>query len=142
MNEFVFYINQGKITNPIVVKKAFDILEDGAYLCRIHTRKQRSLPQNAYYHSIVVEMVREGLRDAGYDEVKTNEDAHEVLKSLFLKKQIVNHNTGEVLEIPGSTVGLTTVQFSEFIEQVWKWSAEFLGIHIPAPNEQLSIYQS
>jgi hypothetical protein len=31
---------------------------------------------------------------------------------------------------------MTTTQFMEFILEVQKWSAEFLGVDIPNPNEE------
>lgn len=140
MSEFVFYKENGKITNPMVVKKAFDQLADGAYVCRFHTRKQRSLPQDKYYWSICLDMVLEALNDAGYDEVKTKDDAHVVVKSLFLKRNVVNHSTGQVIEIIGSTKDLTTVQFNDFIEKIAKWLAEFFGVTLPLPNQQAKIW--
>lgn len=135
--EFVFYKEQGRITNPIVLEKAFGQLPDGAYICRFHTRRQRSISQNSYYHSVVVDLVREGLQHAGFDEVKTNEDAHEILKEIFLKKQIHSNKNDDTIIIHKSTAELTTVEFNHFIEEVAKWAAEYLSIEIPAPNTQL-----
>lgn len=140
MSDCILYIDNGEITNKKVVAKAFRQLKDGKYLLRIDAFKKRTLPQNAYYHGVVVPMVKEGLQSVGYSEVKTNADAHEILKHLFLKKGIVNHKTEEVITIAGSTADLKTVEFNAFLEDVWQWAAEYLNINIPAPNTQLVMF--
>lgn len=142
MPEFFVHIKNEKISNPQVIRKAFQELQDGRYLVKIDKANKRSLPQNAYYHGVIVPLVKNGLKDIGYNEVRTNEDAHECLKYLFLKKQIPNENTGEVIEILGSTAKLTTTEFNLFIEQVAQWCSEYLGFVLPMPNEQMQISYS
>jgi len=137
MSQAICHIHAGKITNPSTIRKQFDGLKDGTYLVKVAPRKVRSLQQNAYYWEVVCDMVMEGLRDAGYDEVQTPDDAHEVMKAKFLKRYIVNHQTGEMIEKDGSTASLTTIEFSEYIDRVLQWAAEYLGIVIPLPNENL-----
>jgi len=44
-----------------------------------------------------------------------------------------------VLETIGSTTKMNTIEFSSFIEQIQQWSAEYLGVDIPSPNESLEI---
>ena len=135
MSERVVHIANGKIANPAVIRKQFDELRDGIYLVKVSPRKVRSLSQNAYYWAVVCGMVKDGLRDAGYDAVMTDEDAHEVMKHLFLKKEIVNKNTDERIPSVRSTTELTTFEFSEYIEQIISWAAQYLNIVIPYPNE-------
>lgn len=138
MNEITMHIAHGRIENSQPVKQFFSDLPDGSYSVRFTPRKIRSLPQNAYYHAIMVPMVKEGLRGAGYDEVKTNNDAHEVLKVLFLKREIVNKETGQLITtIPGSSADLSTVEFKDYMERIAQWAAEFLGVYIPPPGMQL-----
>lgn len=101
---------------------------------------QRSSNQNRYLHGIVIPLVLEGLRDTGHNEVKDVHDAKKVIKSLFLKRKVVNENTGEVItEIVKDTHDLSTKEMSDFIDQVVQWAAEYLSITIPAPNQQLTI---
>jgi len=140
MIQFFTYKRDGVITNRQVIDKYLTGLPDGNFLVKIEQKKKRSLPQNAFYWGVVCDMVKDGLRDAGYSEVKTIEDAHEILKALFLKRKIVNQQTDEVIEIPGSTAKLTTVQFNEYIEEIQRWASEYLSITIPSPNEQASIF--
>ena len=99
--------------------------------------KKRSINQNAYYFGVVVPLFRSGLLDIGYKV--SLEETHTFLKAKFLVKEIVNENTGEILTSVKSTTELTTVQFMEFIEDIQQFGAEFLGIQIPSPNEQISI---
>jgi RNA-binding protein YhbY len=139
VSEFILHITNGAITNPKVVREKFT-LQDGKYLVSIKSIKKRSLQQNAYYHGVVVPMVKEGLREAGYNEVRTNEDAHEILKHLFLKKKITSEKSGEEITIAGSTAKLKTVEFNQFLEDIWQWAATYLNISIPQPNEQLIIF--
>lgn len=99
-------------------------------------RKQRTLLQNAYYHGVVVAKVHEALRDLGHDV--DEEETHELLKAKFNSMQIVNGD-GVVEEIPRSTKGMDTIDMMVFIEKIQRWAAEYLGITIPNPNEQLKI---
>lgn len=140
MQEFILHINNGAITNKTKTRSVFDSLKDGKYLVKISSIKKRSLLQNAYYHAVVVPMIKEGLREAGYNEVKTNEDAHEVLKHLFLKKQIKSEKSDEEITIAGSTTKLSTADFNKFLEEIWQWASEYLGITIPEPNQQMIMF--
>lgn len=142
MQELIININNRKILNMTELKKAFNQLKDGKHLLTIKDYRKRSLPQNAYYWSVVVPLIRRGLYDAGYDEVRTNDDAHEVIKQVHLKRNIVNKQTGELIEIAGHTSKLTIPEFNEFIEAVCKWSAEWLNVYIPSPNEQLAEFEN
>lgn len=139
MNETTLHIKNGQIINRAAIKKLFTSLLDGVYLLKCDAFKKRSSQQNRYYFGCCLPLVKEGLQDIGYREVKTNEDAHEVLKYLFLKKVIPNEETGEVIETLGTTTKLSTTEFNEYIDQIIQWAAEYLSIQIPLPNEQLQI---
>lgn len=142
MPDFILHINHSGIQNKSTVRNAFAALTEGKYLVRVEAFKKRSLPQNAYYWGIVVPMVKQGLKDIGYNEVKTNEDAHEIMKHIFLKKPVKNEINGDEIVIAGSTADLKTVAFNAFLEEVWQWAAEYLNIQIPAPNEQAVMFQN
>lgn len=133
------YIKKNKIVNKVAVSSAFNELEDGRYLLTIGGDKGRSTQQNRYYFGCVLPLVRDGLRHIGYGEVRDNDDAHSVLKYLFLKKNIENEDTGEVIKVLGSTTKLTTVGFNLFIDQIIQWAATYLNVQIPLPNEPLTI---
>ncbi len=140
MTELYVHIVKGQISNPPKVRQAFN-LPDGTYRITIAPYKKRTLKQNDYYWGSMLPLVLEGLRNNGYSEVKTVEDAHEVLKHLFLKRNVVQEGTGEVIAtIGGSTAGLSTVEFAAFIEEVIKWGFEYLGVTIPGPGEPLLMF--
>ena len=100
-------------------------------------KKQRSNNQNAYYWSIVLPLVQKGLLDAT-GELRSNDNIHyKILLPLFAPtNEIVNTDTGESLLERLTSSEMTTTQFCEYIMEVQKWGAEFLGIDIPSPNEE------
>jgi hypothetical protein len=139
--EFTLYINEcGEIVNKATVRQSFE-LPQGKYLITIESVKKRSLPQNAYYWSVCVPLIKKGLYDIGYRDIKTNDDAHEVMKHLFLKKKFSNEESGEVIVVPGSTASLKTVEFNEYLEEIWQWASDYLNIQIPQPNEQTAMFK-
>lgn len=100
-------------------------------------KKSRSLNQNSYWWGVVIPMVREGLKEQGMKLSK--EETHELLKAKFLQKEVVNENTGEVFKYVSGSSELTTSGFMDFIAEVQQFSAEYLSVNIPAPNEQVNI---
>ena len=132
-------IKEGKINNPKVIREAFDSLDDGIYSLTIERSKKRSLQQSAYYWGCCVPLVKEGLRNMGFNEVKSNDDAHLVMKHLFLKKKIVSEVTGDEIIVETSTTTLSKEAFNFFLEEVWQWASSYLNIQIPQPNEQISL---
>lgn len=140
MTEIILHIKDHAPSNPKTLDALFYSLSDGRYIVRIKNTKHRSLPQNAYYHGVIVPMVKDGLIFMGFNEVKTNEDAHEVMKHLFLKEKIKSEQTGDEIIIPGSTAKLTTLEFETYLEEIRQWAASYLGIAIGLPNEQLEFF--
>lgn len=70
----------------------------------------------------------------------SSEEMHEVLKFKFLKSELVNVNTGEILEFVKSTTELSTSEFTEFIDKIRLWSIEKLNVNLPLPNEQINLF--
>lgn len=100
-----------------------------------HAGKRSNL-QNAYYWSAVIPIVKEGLKDLGIDMSK--EQTHELLKYKFLKREFIT-NDGDILQSIASTTELSTKEFNEYIEFIQIWSAEYINVNIPDPNEQTEI---
>lgn len=100
-------------------------------------RKHRSLLQNSYYHGVVIPIVQLGLNDVGYKMDK--EQVHDYLKSQFARAEIANEQTGEIMTIQGSTARMTTCEMMDYFAEITRWAAEFLGVQIPEPNEQMTI---
>lgn len=129
-----------KITNRKGLVEDLHRLEGKQLVLTIERKKKtRSNLQNRYYWGQVIPIVRSGLIDAGWEREKVNnsEVVHELLKSMFCpKKEVINEHTGEVLELPPTTTGLTTTGMMDYFADIQRWSSEFLGIYIPEPNEQ------
>lgn len=139
MNELILHKSNGAITNRAAVRKFFDTLPDGATVLKAEKKKKkRSLSQNDYYWLILTDYIQPALYGEGWRDIKTKEDAHDFVKELFLKEKIVNEVSGDTRTRIKSTTELSTVQFNEYLEEIWQWSAEYLMIEIPAPNTQLA----
>lgn len=125
-------MQDGKMINKQEVVAQFQNLKDGQHYCEVNSFKIRTLSMNAYWWGVLVPMVQKGLYDIGYNEVKTDDDAHFVLKGLFLKgmPNIVKPSSKKL-----STATLTTKQFSRVIDEVILWAVNFLYIQIPYPGE-------
>ena len=132
-------MDSGKILNPVMVRTFFAALQDGNNLIEADNSKKRTLPQNAYIHGVLIPEFKKALNDVGYDEVKTNEQAKQLIKSMFLTKETVNKETGEMLKYVQDTHNLTTVELNILIDEVIKFAAEHLSYVIYLPNEQLQM---
>ena len=86
----------------------------------------RSTQQNRYMWGVVYQILSD---EIGY----TVDEVHEIMKSLFLKK---NFNFKDcVVTAHGSTAELTTTAMEEYLDKIKSWSSSQLGIYIPEPNE-------
>lgn len=100
-------------------------------------KKARSNNQNRFYWGCVLPLVQNGLLEAT-GELRSVENIHyKILLPLFAPiNEIVNKDTGECISERLTSSEMTTTQFMEYIMEVQKWSAEFLSIDIPNPNEE------
>ena len=98
-------------------------------------QKNRSLNQNKFYWGVFLPAVKAALIDVGY-WMANEEQVHDLLKLKFLKTTSVNENTGEVMEILGTTTEMSTYDFEMYLTQVRVWAAEYLGTTLPVPNEE------
>jgi hypothetical protein len=82
-------------------------------------------------------LVQNGLLEATGELRTVNNIHYKILLPLFAPtNEIVNKDTGESLTEKLTSSEMTTTQFCEYILEVQKWGAEFLGIDIPSPNEE------
>ena len=96
-------------------------------LGRWSDKEKRSLAQNNYYHGVIVKLVA---NEMGF---LVPDDAHNYLRSLFLKKGV--DANGKRYEIIGSTTALNPQEFEEYTEKCRLWAAQELNLVIPLPNE-------
>lgn len=99
----------------------------------VRFRPRRSDRANAWYWPCIVGDFHAWLKEQGWDVSK--DQAHEMLKHRFLRREAIDPATGEVVgEYTESTTRLDSAQFSEYCEQCRAWLAEFCGIHVPDPD--------
>lgn len=100
-------------------------------------KKSRSLPQNAYYWSAVVPIVRQALRDLGHRV--THEETHLMLRGKFLREVIPIGEEGEFIDMIRSTTSLSTSEFNDYLADIKSFALDYLGIDIPEPNQQTTL---
>ena len=98
--------------------------------------RRRSLNQNAYYWGVVVQCFLDGVKEE-WGEVHSAEWAHDQLKRHCNYTEKAVKKTGELIRLPQETKGLTTVEFAEYEERCCALIAEWFGIAVPQPNEQI-----
>lgn len=104
----------------------------------IKKKGRRSTPQNNYYHGIIVENIRHRLIELGHRI--THEECHEEIKRKFLPEQLVDADGTVIFEKAGSTTDLNKSEFSDFVERIREWASINLGIDIPDPDKNLSMF--
>lgn len=139
-HEIISQVKDGKLTRNIPqLTEVIKSFEGKEITIKIEKRKKkRSNPQNAYYYGVVISIMRDALKDAGY--IMTNESVHEMLKLRFLKETImINEDTGECIERIKSTTELSTSGMMDYFTEITIFAAEYFQVQIPEPNEQLRI---
>lgn len=139
MKQFIIRKTETGWNNTLLLQQYRDSLPIGNYKVTFEKSNKRSHQANAYYWAVVVPLVYDGLREAGFDSVRTLEDTHEVIKSLFLK--VKQESNGMEIERIKSTTELNKESFGDYLDQISAWAYDYLGVNIPAPNEQLEIPQ-
>ena len=137
---------QKQITQALIPFTGQEVIVSIIVSIRPKTEK-RSNPQNAYYHGVVVKMVREALlKQPTIDkDVLTPDNVHRILKhacgvshSIVIERIVLSPHDPVPIEqyyIEGRTKTMTTKQFQDYIIQCQEWSARILGIIIPDPVE-------
>ena len=85
-------------------------------------RLLRSLNQNRYYWSVIIEILSDYF---GYEK----EEMHEALKFKFLKK----HEDTDLVTV-GSTAKLSTAEFTEYIDEIVRWASTEYQVVIPSAD--------
>lgn len=140
MVEFLLQIRMGAVDNRQNLYSHLGALADGTYMVSIKEANRRSNNQNAYIHAVLFPEVRKALRNLGWDEIRTIEHAKMVCKANFLKEEIVNKETGEVVTMIKDTSQLTRGEMAAFIDQVIRWAQTDLNWQILPPNSQAQAF--
>lgn len=101
-------------------------------------KKERSSQQNRYYWGVIIELIHHAIREA-WGEPLSKDEIHDMMRTKYCHIEAVKGETGEIMVIPKSTTSLSTHEAEEYFELCRNWAAEWLGIEIPLPNEQLMI---
>lgn len=101
---------------------------------KAHSREQENFRWGVMYPEIIFM-----LREAGWSIVRNKDDAHDIVCSLFLKEDIYNEKTGEVMQKPLRSSSLTQEQEKEFQDAIREWAREFFNTELSLPNEQKEI---
>jgi hypothetical protein len=100
--------------------------------------RKRSLYQNAYYWGVIVQCFLDGVKTE-WGEEHSPDWAHEQLKNHCNYTEKSVRDTGELVRLPQSTKELTTAEFAEYEDRCCKLIAEWFGIAVPEPGEQLNL---
>lgn len=122
-------------------KKLWDYvkdLSDGKYKITISKADKRTLDQNSWFHS-VLPMIKDGLRDAGFETVKSDEDAKAVIKGLFFKKYVTNGI--ETIPVIEGTSESTKLDFASRADDIIKWAKDYLNIDVAPPGKQFEFFE-
>jgi hypothetical protein len=130
----------GKV-NGTAIRKFFDGLKPGRYELSAKRLNKRSLQQNAYLHAVLIPEFRKALNEVGYNEVKTNEQAKLIMKSMFLTRSVEGAPGSKPVHYVQDTHDLTKEEMSTLIDEVIQFAAENLNYVIPYPNEQTLLWQ-
>lgn len=140
MNDFFLHKRDDEVINlQVLTDHILELPANGTWKVRFDAYDKRSNQANRYLHGVMLPLVRDGLRDAGWNHIKTIYDAKVFIKKLFLTTKVYNEKTGEEIEIIKGTSELSKEEFTDFKESVQQWAAEYLNIYVPDPNEQLKI---
>ena len=93
----------------------------------------RSVQANAYYWGVVVKAL---VDHTGY----TPDEMHDLLKIQFLPKDVAlasgNGTVVAAFVIGGSTTGLSTGEFYDYVERIRMWAFEKLDVDMPPPDPE------
>ena len=95
----------------------------------VRQQHARTMQANRYYWGVVVETIAAYIGE-------TREDTHALLKAKFLPQRSIETLEGKILDgVPATTRNLSVEGFSEYVERVKVWAAQFLGLAIPEAGQ-------
>ena len=123
--------------NILLIKHAIQEFE-GKEIEIIFKRKykQRSINQNAFYWSILLEFFQ-GLFLEAWGEIKSKEEIHEILKFTCNYEEKINPATGEIIKVARSTTELTTSGWMDYELQLKQFAKDYFNAVLPEPNSQI-----
>lgn len=143
----VIHVGRGRIEKGELKLAKTDDLREAVSHCRDcvvmltleRVTATRSLPQNAYYWSVVVELVAKKYTESRKHRPFSPKETHEILKAQFFDPNLVLEGLipGQIINglcIGVSTTDLNKLQFIEYLERIVWWAAEKMDLYIPDPD--------
>jgi len=127
------------IYNRSKVNAEIALLGDGIVEIALKHKKKRSIEQNSYLHAVLIPEFRKALNSVGYSEVKTDEQAKSIIKSMFLTRAVSNETGAAPVHYVQDTSKLSKSEMAEFVDEVIKFCAENMSYIIPYPGEKLKL---
>jgi hypothetical protein len=144
-------ISNGKLADPSgVISRWVKGRKDGDCLITFATgvdakERKRSTRQNAYYWGVVVEQYLHAMIDTGDGTIEeasrelrteTLADAlHELLKFRFSGREVIDHDTGEIIRLPTATSRMNTQEIGVYWDKIRADALEKYGVDIPPPPD-------
>ena len=122
--------------NNALIKDAVKLFEGANVKLSIRKRyKKRSENQNDFYWAVWVPIFQKLIMDE-WQEFKTPNEIHELLKQNCNYAEKVSETTGEILKVSKSTTGLSTYEWEkEFKPKVKQFAFDFFHVALPEPNQ-------
>jgi len=99
-------------------------------------KETRTIDQNAYYWSVVIRSVMDAFnRDHTFNRNMTPYATHEFLKAKHLGFHRVEFK-GEIIDVPNSSAKLNKKGFSDYIDNIRAFAAEYFKINIPEATKK------
>lgn len=95
-------------------------------------KRTRSNEQNRYWWGVVIAYLKRGFLDLGHDLEPS--EVHNFVKHKFCRYELVNEETGEIIETVKGTSKMTTTEMMTLISDIQEWAAIFMNINIPDPD--------
>lgn len=148
-----FYVNikDGKLTdNSGVFTRWLGGRKDGECLITFAvgvdaTDPKRSSRQNRYYWGVVIGQYLQAMLDVGDStaedvsrelNTETLADAlHELLLFRFAGREVIDHDTGEVMKLPARSSRMNTKEIGVYWDKIRADALEKYGVDIPPPPD-------
>lgn len=114
--EFILEKQENKLWRNIAAYKQYlNDLPAGRYKVKVENEDQRTPQQNRWIHAVLPDILM-GLRNKGFGEVKTTEDAKDVVKGLFFKDIVTNGI--ETIEVVKGTSKTSKLDFTSKADDI------------------------
>lgn len=151
IRKFYTSIKGGKLVdNSGVFTRWLSARKDGECLITVATGvdatdPKRSSRQNRYYWGIVVDQYLQAMLDVGDSTIEevsrelhteTLADAlHELLLFRFAGREVVDHDTGEIIKLPARSSKMNTVEIGVYWDKIRADAHDKYGVDIPPPPD-------